>query len=312
MKEICVVGAGALGRRYIQGLAEVRGPLSMTVVEVDSDTRDIVQGQLNDMPDAFERAVIVSDIADIPGQLDLTIVSTTARNRGLICEQISERATVTNWLIEKVLTQSLADATRLQAAVDGANVWVSYPKRSDPWYLQSTKLIQAIDAPLEISLGKGNWGLACNSLHYIDLVESWRGKVCEKIVVNDGSTWIDAKRPGYVELLGSITCSWSDGTQLVLESDGAAPDVVINVAWPGGSAQINESAGVANFSTGSCFEGRESYMSELAPVNVGGILDGQGSLLPELHECMGTHVRFLQALSDFWLANKGTGLPAIT
>ena len=84
-----------------------------------------------------------------------------------------QSASVNYWVLEKVLAQSKQELEFINSTItDAKGIWVNTPRRLTSWH-QQLKLKFYDQGPLTIKKVGGMWGLACNSIHFIDLVAWW-------------------------------------------------------------------------------------------------------------------------------------------
>ena len=80
-------------------------------------------------------------------------------------------------------------------------------------------------APIEFHGGKGFWGLACNSVHYLDLMSWWSDeKLLEIDTSNLDNNWVESKRQRFWEITGTLKAIYSSGSKLLLESSQNSVD----------------------------------------------------------------------------------------
>ena len=169
------------------------------------------------------------------------------------------------------------------------------------WH-QSLKAAFASRRPLEVSYFAGLWGLACNSIHFIDLVAWWSG---EALVSVDTSGldhhWHESKRAGYFEITGELVARFSNGTSLRLISKKDAQAQSIQVALSDGvSWEVDEPAGTARSSIGDQLDGCIEFQSQMSGRLVDNILQQGKCDLPSLDESSSMHTIFLDAMLAHW------------
>ena len=91
------------------------------------------------------------------------------------------------------------------------------------------------------------WGLACNSIHFIDLISWWTG---ENVISIDSKKldpkWIKSKRNGYFEVTGDLIVNYSSGTELLLRSSSTEENYEIKVELSNNNFWlIDETKGIA-------------------------------------------------------------------
>ena len=59
---------------------------------------------------------------------------------------------------------------------DNSQAWVNIPRRLMAWHKVIKDQIQSSGySVMQVRLTGGQWGLACNAIHFIDLVSWWTG-----------------------------------------------------------------------------------------------------------------------------------------
>lgn len=306
---VLLVGAGQLGSRYLQGLVKCKSCLDITVVDPSvqslkiSNTRWIeAAGDI-----AGHNIFWATSFPKTLTEVDVVIVATSSAERAELVQKIASHINVRFWILEKVLARSSAEVEDIEhALVTCEGAWVNTPRRMMPWYKSMRKAISG-SGQMHGSLSAGLWGLACNSIHFIDLMSWWSGETLSAVEVTDlDSYWFESKRAGYFEVTGSLVARFSTGSTLLLQStrvQTARPLVVktcCGTLW-----EIDEGAGLARMSDGRCIPGRLELQSELSGRLINDLVSRGDCDLPRLQESARMHSIFLDAMLGHW--NKSTG-----
>jgi hypothetical protein len=143
------------------------------------------------------------------------------------------------------------------------------------WHQQIREKLQSY-IPLHIKGSDSLWRLACNGIHYLDLVSWWTD---ENLKTRDtsklDSKWIKSKRKGFFEVTGEISAVYSGGTHLVLESSLEGSPFKINVEGLNSVWEIDESKGIAVGSDGIILNGKNELQSTMTSKLVDDILGGE-------------------------------------
>ena len=204
--------------------------------------------------------------------------------------------------MEKVLAQSSNDLRIIQSVLASSeNAWVNMPRRMMIWH-KSMKRNFFGRGPLKVSYSAGLWGLACNGLHFIDLVAWWSGEVLVSLDTSGlDINWRKSKREGYFEITGNLIAHFSGQTFLQLSSEVDAPDSPVKVELNNGVIwEISETAGIARSSTGEELDGNIELQSQLSGRLVDDILSSCKCDLPLLSESSAMHALFLDAMLNHW------------
>ena len=311
---ILIAGAGQLGSRYLQGLANCQNTLDIYVQDISKQSLQIakqrweevcqttlaVNGMFTD-PAYQNQITFVSSFDQLPKQIDFAIVATNADVRTQVVKQIAAQCDVQFWILEKILAQSvtaLDDLFTLTQNSTGA--WVNIPRRMMTWHQQIREKLQS-DIPLNITGSGSLWGMACNAIHYLDLVSWWSDEKLKGIDASKlDSKWIESKRKGFFEVTGKITAVYSGGTRLVLESSREGSSFKINVERHNSVWEIDESKGIAVGSDGVVINGKNEMQSTMTSKLVDDILAGKNCDLPKLSDSVELHRIFLCSLIEHW------------
>ena len=192
--------------------------------------------------------------------------------------------------------------------------WVNTSRRIIKWHHKLYDVF-ANYGSVKVYVGNNEWGLACNSIHFLDLVSWWSG---EKLVSVDtsclDSTWFESKRPGFFEITGILKAKYSCGSELILESRANGERILIHVNNLEGQWIIDEKNGIASGPNGKTIHGRIENQSEMTARLVEKILKNGQCELPCFEESAQTHLIFLQSMLEHWnkIQNKNDSIFPIT
>ena len=198
----------------------------------------------------------------------------------------------------------LRKSDHLEIIVHVARPGIIFGKSSIDLDLITSDLKQKIgtDIPKRINLHGGLWGMACNSIHFIDLVE-W---LTEQHLISVDTTnldkkWVEAKRPGYYEVTGEISLKFSKGTELLLQSDPIHNNYLINIEISENNFwEINEHEGYMRHSSGELIFGKLSNISEISTEIIHNILKNETCDLTNLRDSCRQHSIILNSFLDHW------------
>ena len=218
-----------------------------------------------------------------------------------LVKNISEACEVEYWILEKVLAQSEDEIHAIINSLSReGSTWVNTPRRAMKWH-QNIKTHLLSNVPVEFTICGGQWGLACNAIHFLDLVQWWTGETL--LAVDTGHLdkgWIPSKRHGFFEIFGTITARFSNGSQATLTANGSNAPLTISVKQEGLNWIIREQAGEAERSDGLIIKGSMEFQSTIAQKIVEDILINGKCELPSLVESAGLHKPFLRDMLSHW------------
>lgn len=300
---VALVGVGQLGSRYLQGLSKCSVMLRIWVVDPNPASLSLAQQRwIEGRGDATAHQISFSPVAAcVPEELDLAIIATSANIRESVVRDLSNRSTVKYWVLEKVLSQSTSSLDELlKITASAAGSWVNTPRRMMSWHKELQTLFSS-HGPLRVTVGDGLWGLACNAIHFIDLVAWWTlSDVTAVTPENLDPAWIESKRPGFFEVTGALEVTYADGSTLLLQSYPQGQNMTIHIETSLGLWAIDEVAGVARGAHGRTISGRMELQSEMSARLVDSIILSGRCDLPTLENSARLHRPFLNAMLFHW------------
>jgi hypothetical protein len=311
-----LVGAGNLGRRHLAGLLDSELVEVVHICDISRDSltacEEVVHLASRGVPTRVDTEVhLHSAISAFPERLELVVVATSADVRPGVVEEISAHTDVRNYVLEKVLAQHQSGFSRLVVATMGSNAWVNIPRRMMRWHRRLRSRIYG-NGQIAMEVVGGDWGMACNGVHFIDLLEWWSGEAPETIDTSElEPEWRAAKRDGFMEVYGSVVVSFSGGSRLLLSSSPGPETITIGLDVAGMSWYINEREGTANRSDGLSQSGVLENQTSMTPRLVDSILGSGKCSLPTLRDSIRGHEVLLEGLMEHWVQSGGsrTGVP---
>jgi hypothetical protein len=261
---VAVVGGGRIGLRHFQGLLKMKVPVHLAVVDPVPASLKNCQNILKGIdPSPFLKSVdFFESMEKLWDTVDLVIVATCADVRPRIISDLLAKRTVRNLLLEKVVFQSEKICRDMLNLLETKNVsaWVNCPLRLYPFYRQLGEWMGG-GRNLLWQINGGAWGLACNAIHYLDIV-SYYSKDLNVAVQTELLDLVlsESKRPGFVEVSGTLGAVFSTGAQVIMSSmrDSRAT-TVIHMVTPEYQIVIHEVEGTARLQR----KGQEGVWEEL-------------------------------------------------
>ncbi|MFW9990989.1 MAG: Gfo/Idh/MocA family protein [Candidatus Odinarchaeota archaeon] len=304
---IGVIGAGQIGSRHLQALALMDRPVIIQVVDPVSESLSIAKERFNEVKGtgAVQRVDYLGKIADMEPELDLVVVATTAGVRRQVIETLLTQKQVNYLLLEKVLFQKLDDFSAVNDLLtqNSVKTWVNFTRRMWPIIRELKERFQGA-SPVNFNAIGGQWGLACNGLHYVDLFAYFTGEL-EIRLHSDllSPEIIPSTRPSHIELTGTLRGSSAGRNQLAITSyaTGNAP-FVLNITSHSARYSINENAGIVRISEAEdgWKEHEKSFttpfQSQLTQLAAQQILDTGQCSLTGYEEAWKLHVPFIETV----------------
>ena len=215
VKNVLLVGLGQLGCRHLEGLLSCNIPLE--IFAFDSSLSALKSAKLKfktqKLHTIYWHNAIPADLLSI----DICIISTTSKGRQKLIKYISNKIIIQFWILEKILTQSHDELINLRNHfASQENVWINTPWRTMAIYKSLKDSIDS-SSSMRLSFTGFNWGLACNSVHFLDLTSWITGESLSTIDVRGlKSPWFESKRTGFYDTTGTLKAAFSNGSVLNL------------------------------------------------------------------------------------------------
>ena len=303
---IAIIGAGQLGSRHLQGLAKSSKEFQVFVIDPNAKSLKVAEERFKKVSKLSESiASFHKNINDLPAKLDFAVIATTANVRRLVTENLLEQVNVRYIIFEKVVFQKSGDFLPVQNIFNkmGTKAWVNCTRRAYSLYKELSKELK--EETLEIKVSGRNWGLACNSIHMIDLLVFLTGQtdlVCNNSNLNERI--YPSKRDGYKELQGKFVISTGRGDILELLDRDSFPkgDLTITINLNNRKIIVNEARKILLSKIPNLKEEKEKIIIPLQSEITGQIVDqiidtGDCDLVP-YNECIQYHVPMLDAFNE--------------
>lgn len=303
--KVAVIGAGQLGSRHIQGLLSAKLNLSLEVVEPNKRSIELTSNRVSELKycSNISRISYFDDLSKLSDELDLVIIATNADIRFSIVKNLLESKVVKNLILEKVLFQKTEDYYDCEKILREENTkcWVNHPRRCFPFYKKLKDKLENVSY-MNISISGGAWGLACNGLHFLDLIsylsEETDVEIDTKFLDNE---IINTKRKGFIELTGCLNGRLNNTTFSITSLKNKSP-IQISITSDEVNICIDEAEGWFGIKDENLLCDNEKiiyFQSELSNILVEDILNKEKCDLPTYQEAMKLHLVFIKNLISF-------------
>lgn len=303
-----LVGAGQLGSRYLQGLMGISQSLDIDVIDTSTRSLSIARQRLSQVPRASDHRIRFSPSLDVLSKhVDLAFIVTPAHCRSDLIRAISSGFHVNSWILEKILAQSTQQLDLIRNSLrSNRKVWVNTPRRLMVWHQSiRAQLFSDGPSPLQVRVHGGSWGLACNAIHFIDLVAWWTQASVRSVIPSGLGEWFKSKRVGFYEVCGSLVVTYEDGSVLELCCHSGQEPTQISVLTSQGEWLVEESLGRCQGANGQQLYGQLNLQSAITGPLVKQILQNGNCDLPTLSESTAQHRPFLETLQNHWNESHG-------
>lgn len=300
---VVIIGVGKLGARYLQGLLKISLNLDITCVDPSKKSLDYAQSLIEDEGlHLLEKIRFLTSYPTYLNYIDLVIVATSSNVRLKTIEKVVECSRVRYWILEKVLVQSLIDLNKLRKLLDNsASAWVNTSRRSMSWYKNIKKTFN-FQKPLKFVFQGNGWGIACNSIHFIDLVSWWTGETIVNIDTRCLDTvWYESKRLGYYDVIGKLAAKFSGNSSLeLIDKDDVKNPPILFINSYDKKGEVHEQNGYAKNFDGTKILGNIEFQNTFTHSLVENILKFGNCDLPTFLESFHQHKIFIPAMLDHW------------
>ena len=244
MINIALIGCGKIGSRHLQSLIKLNYKTNIYLVDPKSESINV---SLNLIENELEQNSKISvkscsKLDEIPSGVDFAIIASDSKPRFEIFESLMKTKAPKYLILEKLLfskEEEFSEALKLYKKED-VKIWVNQWMSAEPSFRDLCSFFNQ-DERIEISISGDNWGLCCNSVHYLELFDFLCNKRDLKIQKYDFEKVIFSKRKGYLELNGKIIVSSSNGSKLSLTSNDAGKlegeEILILITTPNAKAK---------------------------------------------------------------------------
>jgi len=127
MKRICIIGAGNIGSRHLQGLKKITSPLSITVFDPSAESLSTARQRYDQIPSSLNHEInFLQTMEDLPKNIDLAIIATSSNVRRKVTEELLKNSTVKYLILEKILFQKAQDYKAIKKQIKKDDLLVVY------------------------------------------------------------------------------------------------------------------------------------------------------------------------------------------
>ena len=231
---LAIIGCGNIGFRHFQSILNLKCNCQIFLIDNSVTALSNCKKYLDANPNLNLKISFFDNIDKISSKLDMVIVATNAFSRRNIVEKIYEKNNPKHIILEKFLFPKIEDYKFCKDLFEANNTtawvnqWMGNEFKKLKEYFSSNKKINFL-------VSGNNWGLCCNSVHYIDWFHSLINREKIKIdAVNLENEIFDSKRSGYRELFGSYKIISESGHSLILncrnDKDRTDKEFEINIS----------------------------------------------------------------------------------
>tara|TARA_B100000767_G_C19677563_1_gene498053 strand:- start:205 stop:1179 length:975 start_codon:yes stop_codon:yes gene_type:complete len=221
---LLIIGAGQLGSRHLQSCLKYNKVINIYVVDNLQSSILLSQSRTLEVEQKANHNVqYFTDMSMIKeNNFDYLIIATTAVSRFKILREALSLFTIKYAILEKVLFQDLESYTNALTLIKDHNLitFVNCPIRTYPFFKKIKNNFISNDFTTSLNYVGGDWvGLACNSIHYLDLLNFLSNEKLISIKIDDlDDGFIPSKRAGSIEFTGTYEALFNAGSSLNFSS----------------------------------------------------------------------------------------------
>ena len=314
MHTIAIIGAGQLGSRHLQGLKTSQIEMKIEIVDTSEESLTVARERYEQLAENSHVSEIrfLKSINELSEEIDLVIIATGAAPRYTITKELIKQKKVKNILFEKILFQKIEDYIDIEELLTKNHIhsWVNCPRRMYGFYNELKERFSD-SKQLIFNVSGGDWGLGCNSIHFIDCLAFLSG--AKQFTINtsalDRATYA-SKRAGYIEFSGVLSAVSERGDVLSLISQRDANMVpIITIQSNKFSVLIDETNRLLHSLENGKWETKGiqvQYQSQLTGIAAEQILLHGTSQLTAFAESKSFHLAFIGPLLEFYNEIKST------
>lgn len=305
MKNIAIIGVGALGKRHLQSMVDLKDECNIYAVEINEDIINVLKTEFSDVN-------FITTIDELPKELEVVVIATNSNIRRQIFQQLINNSKVNNIVFEKVLFQKEEDYYFVQNKLNELNIhaWVNCARREWDSYKLLHKELKNFNE-LHFSAIGGQWGIGCNGIHILDLIEYLAGDEVETLDISGlENKIVESKRNGFYEFFGTITgeAGRCKNFTLTCMDDSNLP-FLIEIITEKSRFLIDEGNNnlfVANIESNwqwEQIEFKQVYQSQMTARVLKSIMDNKSCNLPDYESSMKLHLKYILPLINFFKSN---------
>lgn len=321
---VIIIGAGNLGSRHAQSVVGCDHPVHLSLV----DPSQASLARAKEILSATAHAQLVgvdyhTDFSDISDSYDVAVIATSSKVRKDAFFSLIERTKIRFCIFEKVLFPELNAYDQVHKALKELHIsaWVNCPMRMYPGWQTILEQLHGYKGEYRLQTVGGLWGMACNTIHYIDMLS---------LLTDDKDTFtfntagisgvIPSKRTGYIDFVGTLLIQSEHCMASIVSSEHTTALPALDLYTDIAHYHIEEYAHAAFRSTeesGWKFEPQEFpifYQSQLTASVVASLMDTGDCVLTPYERSAALHKPYLTAFLQSYqtITGKDESLCPIT
>jgi hypothetical protein len=311
MYKVLIIGAGQLGSRHLQGILKIKIPTHIEVFDINQESLTLAEKRANEIEKNENILSIkyLNNLNQLSSKIDLAIIATTSGSRYKLFIDIINNYNIKNIVLEKIVFQNENEYEKAKEILikNQINCWINCPRRMHLIYQEIKSKIK-YNERVNISINGYDWGLACNSIHFIDLMNYFTNDDKYYFDTTNISEIIDSKRENYFEFLGQLIVTSISGNKIILNSE-KDPNSMIKIKietneflWE--IDELNNSYNLHNKLSHSLEENilfNVPYQSQLTDIFAENILKNNNTMLPHYLKTYNYHKQMIVSFTELFV-----------
>jgi predicted dehydrogenase len=304
MNQVAIVGAGHIGYRHLQGIVKARQHVSVHVVDPLENARRLVEIFTASLEAELLPPIhIHTSVESLPANIDLVVIATSANERLEAIERITSRCNVRYMILEKFLFNDSDHYARASSIITtrGIRAWVNTPRRTFEVY-RSLRDQTCHGRLLQLCVDGGDWGLCCNSIHFVDLAQFLSGSSRLQLLRTSLDPGVlPSKRKGYLELTGEVSGEVGPTSFILRSISGSKKSLTLTLHYERQTVFIAENIGSISRVYGDHFDSKEfqvPYQSEMTGAVADQLLTTGASDLTPFADSVSAHLALLRVFAQ--------------
>lgn len=223
MKNFLIIGAGSIGKRHIESIADLNLNFNIHTVDPLNQNLKIAENLFNKKNNnKFNKNYYnYSDIKKINTDIDIdiAIIATTANVRFKILKNLIGNVKIKFLILEKIAFDNISDYEKAMVIVKKNKIptYINFPRRLNNYYDKLKNKLKKQNN-IFMSVVGNNWGFASNSFHNLDLFMFLTSSKKIKNVSSEISKKLyTTNRKNFIELKGYFTFENEFNDKIIME-----------------------------------------------------------------------------------------------
>ena len=314
MLNILLVGCGNIGSRHLQSLLKSKNQSIISVIDpILKNIENEIDNYSQSNDDKLHQINRYENLTNLPAIIDILIIATNSNIRIDIIKKIFLTRNPKYTILEKFLFQNREDFYTAKDIFFKKNsrVWVNQPILHQKSYQEIASYFKN-SQKLSMTVSGGNWGLCCNSVHYIELFDHLTRRQ-SKIHVSKTKfkKILKSKRPGFYEIIGKIELKTNNQSNLILETNDKNHDPACFMNIDDGQNKVKIKFIDNKIYCDFLIEEKKIsknyvnlYQSEMTAEVVNSLIKNSKCSLPTYLTSMKQHLTLIDSFKDFFIKNN--------